>query len=198
MRARPDVKSLAAVSVPATRNGRPRDDIESDQEVARTLRSIVHASTAPGVEGEGSGGVTGGGEPGSGGQIGPGSTWASDRPGLRQRGGGISTRTTRASSRTSEAFTRSSTRSWAHAFPLRAAPRPPPGGGHLRGHDPPANGETRVDYGRRCDRAESRSSTRTASTAIRRASPFDPIPASLGTRELHVRMPFDAQNPVVK
>jgi len=73
MRARPDVV-LAAVSIPAMRRGRPRDDIDSDQEVSRTIRSLVHASTAAGAPGEGTGGTTGGGDPGEGGRSGPGTS----------------------------------------------------------------------------------------------------------------------------
>ncbi len=34
--------------------------------------------------------------------------------------------------------------------------------------------------------------------AIRRASPFEPIPASLGRTTLHIRAPFIAKNPIVK
>jgi TonB family protein len=193
MRARPDVV-LAAVSVPATRNGRPRDDIESDQEVARTLRSIVHASTAPGTEGEGSGGVTGGGAPGTGGQTGAGSTgrpigpsdsewWDlnTNDPRLLPYFRGIHQKLDPL---------------WAHAFPLRAA-LDLRQGTVIFAVTISANGEARVDW------PPLRPSgvpefDQNCFDAIRRASPFDPIPAALGTRELHVRMPFDAQNPVVK
>jgi TonB family protein len=38
---------------------------------------------------------------------------------------------------------------------------------------------------------------RNCADAIRRASPFDPIPASLGVKQLKVRAPFDAKSPIV-
>ena len=34
--------------------------------------------------------------------------------------------------------------------------------------------------------------------AVKRAAPFEPIPRELGRASLKVRMPFDAQNPIVK
>ena len=70
--ARPDV-TRGPVAVPANEPARPRDDVDSDQEVATTVRSLLHASTAGGAPGEGSGGNGGGGEAGAGGSAGPGS-----------------------------------------------------------------------------------------------------------------------------
>ena len=61
--ARPDVTE-GPVSVPSRDPARPRDDVDSEQEVATTVRSLVHASTAGGAPGEGLGGSAGGGEPG--------------------------------------------------------------------------------------------------------------------------------------
>lgn len=85
---------------------------------------------------------------------------------------------------------------WAHAFPLRAA-LDLRQGTVIFAVTISANGEAHVDW------PPLRPSgvpefDQNCFDAIRRASPFDPIPAALGTRELHVRMPFDAQNPVVK
>jgi TonB family protein len=193
MRARPDVV-LAAVSVPATRNGRPRDDIDSDQEVAETRRSIVHASTASGFEGNGSGGVAGGGAPGVGGQTGAGSTGRPVGPGDSEWWD-LDTNDPRLLT-----YFRSIHRKldplWAHAFPLRAA-LDLRQGTVIFAVTISAEGEARVDW------PPLRPSgvpefDQNCYEAIRRASPFDPIPAALGTRELHVRMPFDAQNPVVR
>ncbi len=193
MRARPDVV-LAAVSVPATRRGRPRDDIESDQEVAATLRSIVHASTAAGAVGEGSGGVAGGGTPGAGGRTGAGSTGRPIGPGDSEWWD-LDTN----DSRLLPYFRRIHQKLdplWAHAFPLRAALDLRQGtvifavtisaNGEARPEWPPLRPSGVPEFDRNCYEA------------IQRASPFDPIPAALGTRELHVRMPFDAQNPIVK
>jgi TonB family protein len=60
-------------SVPANDQGRPSDTLDSEQEVALAMQSIVHASTAGGVRGDGRGGSLGPGPTGSGGQAGPGS-----------------------------------------------------------------------------------------------------------------------------
>jgi hypothetical protein len=193
MRARPDVM-LAAVSVPATRNGRPRDDIESDQEVSTTLRSIVHASTAAGIPGSGSGGVSGGGDPGAGGSAGAGSTGRPIGPG-DSAWWDLDTN----DPRLLPYFRRIHQKLdplWAHAFPLRAALDLRQGtvifdvtiavNGDAHVEWPPRRPSGIPEFDRNCY------------DAIRRAAPFDPIPAALGTRALHVRMPFDAQNPVVK
>jgi len=64
--ARPSVVA-GPVTVPAALKGRPNDDTDSEQEVARTLQSLVHASAAGGRAGDGHGGVGGGGAPGAGG-----------------------------------------------------------------------------------------------------------------------------------
>jgi TonB family protein len=193
MRARPDVV-LAAVSVPATRNGRPRDDIESDQEVATTLRSIVHASTAAGLAGQGSGGIAGGGDPGAGGHAGAGSTGRPVGPG-DSAWWDLNTN----DPRLLPYFRRIHQKLdplWAHAFPLRAALDLRQGtvifavtisaDGSAQVDWPPARASGIPEFDRNCYEA------------IRKASPFDPIPSALGTSELRVRMPFDAQNPIVK
>ena len=193
MRARPDVV-LAAVSVPATRNGRPRDDIESDQAVATTLRSLVHASTAAGTIGQASGGVGGGGDPGAGGTSGSGSTGRPIGPGDSEWWD-LNT----SDPRLLPYFRRIHQKLdplWAHAFPLRAA-LDLRQGTVIFAVTIDANGEAHVEW------PPSRPSgipefDRNCYDAIRKASPFDPIPAALGTNELHVRMPFDAQNPIVK
>jgi TonB family protein len=70
--ARPDV-TQAAIAVNANDVGKPKDDVDTEQEVATTLRSLVHASTAGGAPGDGRGGTGGGGEPGAGGATGAGS-----------------------------------------------------------------------------------------------------------------------------
>ena len=62
-----------AFAVPAARTGPVRDLTDSQQEVASAVQSIVHASTAGGVVGEGPGGEPGPGPTGAGGLEGPGS-----------------------------------------------------------------------------------------------------------------------------
>jgi TonB family protein len=61
-------------SVPASVQGKPSDTLDSEQEVATALQSIVHASTAGGSPGPGKGGQDGPGRTGSGGVSGPGSS----------------------------------------------------------------------------------------------------------------------------
>jgi hypothetical protein len=193
MHARPDVV-LAAVSVPATRHGRPRDDVESDQEVAATLRSIVHASTAAGFQGAGSGGVAGGGAPGAGGRTGAGSTGRPIGPGDSEWWD-LNT----SDPRLLPYFRRIHQKLdplWAHAFPLWATFDLQQGtviftvtiaaSGDVHVDWPPLRASGVPEFDHNCYEA------------IRRAAPFDPIPAVLGVSELHVRMPFDARNPVVK
>ncbi len=193
MRARPDVV-LAAVSVPATRRGRPRDDVDSDQEVARTLRSLVHASTAAGAMGDGTGGSAGGGDPGAQGRAGAGTTARPMGPGDDEWWNLDTT-----DSRLLPYFRRIHKKLdplWAHAFPLRAALDFRQGtvifavtiaaSGDVSVSWPPFRPSGVREFDRNCYEA------------ILSAAPFDPIPAALGVRELHVRMPFDAQNPMVK
>lgn len=60
-------------SVPANDQGKPSDTLDSEQEVALAMQSIVHASTAGGARGAGRGGSLGPGPTGSGGLAGPGS-----------------------------------------------------------------------------------------------------------------------------
>ena len=57
----------------------PRDDVDSDQEVAAMVHSIVHASTAGGAQGAGRGGTANGGEAGAAARSAParrGARWA--------------------------------------------------------------------------------------------------------------------------
>ncbi len=60
-------------SIPAQNQGRPRDNVDSEQEVATMMQSLVHASTAGGLAGNGPGGQRGAGATGSGGTRGQGS-----------------------------------------------------------------------------------------------------------------------------
>ena len=85
---------------------------------------------------------------------------------------------------------------WAHAFPASAALDLRQGtvifavtisaGGDAHVEWPPSRPSGVPEFDHNCYEA------------ILRASPFDPLPAALGTTELRVRMPFDAQNPIIK
>jgi hypothetical protein len=62
------------VTIPAVLEGRPNDTVDSDQEVATAVRSLVHASVAGGLAGAGRGGTWGpSADPGAGGASGRGS-----------------------------------------------------------------------------------------------------------------------------
>jgi TonB family protein len=191
MRARPDVV-VAAVSVPAARRGRPRDDVDSDQEVATAVRSLVHTSTAGGVIADGHGGSAGGGEAGAGGLAGAGSMGRPMGPGDSEWWD-LNTN----DPRFLPYFRRIHSKLdplW--AFPLEAALELRQGtvifdvtiapNGSATPAWPPRRPSGVPEFDRNCFEA------------IQRASPFDPVPPALGAGELHVRMPFDAKNYVVK
>ncbi len=191
--ARPDV-AQAAVAVPANESARPKDDVDSDQQVATSEPAMVHASTAGGERGEGQGGAGGGGDPGAGGPSGAGSHarplgvgendvldyWTSD-PRLVAYFRLIHAKIDPL---------------WANAFPKSALLELKQGtvildftitaDGRATVSWPPARPSGIDEFDRNC------------ADAIRRAAPFPPIPASLGVRSLHIRAPFAALNPIVK
>jgi TonB family protein len=192
-RARPDVQ-LAAVSVPAEVRGRTRDDVDSEQEVATTIRSLVHASTSGGFQGEGRGGSAGGGDPGAGGAFGFGSQGRPIGPGdsewfdLNSNDPRLLPYFRRIHAKVDPL--------WADAFPKSALLELKQGmvilevtitsDGAVSVGWPPARPSGIDEFDRNCARA------------VRRAAPFDPIPRELGRTVLKVRMPFDAQNPIIK
>ncbi|MDP9000105.1 MAG: energy transducer TonB [Myxococcota bacterium] len=191
--ARPDV-AQAAVAIPASDPARPKDDIDTEQEVATTVSALVHASTAGGLVGLGQGGNGAGGEPGAGAPSGAGSHarplgigesdlfdyWTSDPhllPYFRQIHAKIDPL-------------------WADAFPKSALLDLKQGtvileftvsaDGHAVVSWPPVRPSGIDAFDRNC------------AAAIRRASPLPPIPRALGVRSVRIRAPFVANNPVVK
>ena len=191
--ARPDV-TRGPVAVPASESARPRDDVDSDQEVATTVRSLLHASTAGGIPGEGQGGTGGGGEAGAGASTGHGSHarvlgvgdgeifdfWTSDPrllPYFRLLHARIDPL-------------------WVNAFPKSALLDLKQGtvilvfvvhaDGHASIEWPPTRPSGVDEFDRNC------------ADAIRRASPFPPIPRELGVSSLTIRAPFVASNPAVR
>jgi len=191
--ARPDV-TQAAVAVPAIDRARPADDVDSDQQVATTVRALVHASTAGGLLGQGRGGTGQGGEAGAGGGNAAGSLgrplglgegdvfdyWTSDPrlvPYFRQVRAKIDPL-------------------WANAFPKSALLDLKQGtvilefvvfaDGHTAVSWPPARPSGIAEFDRNC------------AEAIRRASPLPPIPRELGLSSVRIRAPFVAINPIVK
>jgi len=192
-RGRPDV-TTGPVTIPATDHSRERDDVDSDQSVASAVRSLVHASTAGGAEGEGNGGTSGGGAPGAGAQTGLGSH-------ARPLGVGEGDYFDLDSNdpRAMPYFRRLKAKLdplWANAFPRSALLELKQGmvildftierDGSARVSWPPVRPSGIDDFDRNC------------ADAIRKASPFEPIPKELGRTRLHIRAPFTAQNPIVK
>jgi TonB family protein len=191
--ARPDV-TQAAVAIPAIERARPKDDADSDQEVATTVRSLVHASTAGGFLGEGQGGSGPSGAAGAGGAAAAGSQtrplglgdsdvfdyWTNDPrllPYFRQIHAKIDPL-------------------WVRAFPKSALFELKQGtvilefvvfaDGHTAVSWPPARPSGIDEFDRNC------------ADAIRRASPLPPIPRELGLHSVRIRAPFVANNPIVK
>jgi len=191
--ARPDVVP-GPPAVPANVPARPRDDVDSDQEVATTVRSLLHASTAGGAPGEGQGGNGGGGESGAGASAGSGSQgralgigegetfdfWTNDPrllPYFRLLHARIDPL-------------------WAHAFPRSALLDLKQGtvilvftvfaDGRVSVQWPPARPSGIDEFDRNC------------ADAIRRAAPLPPIPHELGVSSLTIRAPFVANNPIVR
>jgi TonB family protein len=184
----------AAVSVPAAARGRPEDDVDSQQEVATTVRSLVHASTAGGEAGLGAGGSAGAVPVGSGGDLGEGSD---GRP-LGLSDGDVYDYWT-SDPRLLPYFRHIHARIdplWAHAFPKSAMLELKQGtvileftvfaDGHAIVSWPPLRPSGIDEFDRNC------------AEAIRRASPFGPIPRELGVKTLRIRAPFVASNPIVK
>jgi TonB family protein len=191
--ARPDV-TQAAVAVPAIDPARPKDNVESEQEVATTVRALVHASTAGGLTGEGQGGSANGGDVGAGGTNGPGSR---ARP-LGIGDGDLFEFPTR-DPRLLPYFRRINAKIyplWANAFPRSALLDLRQGtvileftvfaDGHTLVAWPPLRPSGIDEFDRNC------------AEAIRRASPLPPIPRELGVSSLRIRFPFVVSNPIVK
>jgi TonB family protein len=191
--ARPDVV-MGPVTVPATQKGRPNDDVDSEQEVATTLRSIVHASAAGGHIGDGHGGSGGGGDPGAGGSQGEGS-----HPRPLGVGDGAWVDLDSRDPRLLPYFRSIHGKIdplWANAFPKSAMLDLKQGtvileftiaaDGTLSVSWPPVRPSGIDEFDRNC------------ADALRRASPVPPIPKELGHTSLRVRAPFVASNPIVK
>jgi len=191
--ARPDV-TRGPVAVAASDRALPRDDVDSEQEVATTVRSLVHASTAGGLAGEGLGGSDGRGEAGAGGTGGAGSH---ARP-MGDGAGDVFDYWT-SDPRLVPYFRRIHARVdplWVNAFPKSAMFDLKQGtvileftvsaDGSAVVSWPPVRPSGVEEFDRNC------------ADAIRRAAPFGPIPPELGMRSLRIRAPFVASNPVVK
>jgi TonB family protein len=190
---RPDV-TMASVQVESIRRARPNDDMDSEQAVATTVQALVHASTAGGMPGIGVGGSGGGGAPGAGGARGAGS-----HPPPLGAGEGDWLDLDTTDPRLVPYFRRVHAKVdplWLDAFPKSAMLELKQGtvileftiaaDGTAKVSWPPARPSGIDEFDRNC------------AAALRRASPFDPIPKELGVQVLHVRAPFVAVNPIVR
>jgi TonB family protein len=189
----------SAPSIPGIWDGRPNDTVDSDQEVANTVRSLVHASVAGGLPGEGRGGSESPAlDPGAGGgttgrasvarPLGSGDgelvDWNTNDPMLLPYFRKIHAKVNPL---------------WANAFPKSAMVELKQGtvildftiasDGTATVAWPPVRPSGIEEFDRNC------------ADAIRRASPFDPLPQALkdlGRTSLRIRAPFVAKNPIVK
>jgi hypothetical protein len=190
---RPDV-TQGPTTIPAVNSNRPSDTVDSEQEVSDLIRAQVHASMAGGDVGAGNGGSAGGGAPGAGGARGDGS-----HP--RPLGVGMGDWVDLQSDDPQfVAYFRKLHEKidplWAHAFPKSAILELKQGtvilrvtieaDGTAKVAWPPLRASGIDEFDRNC------------ADAVRRAAPFDAIPAALGHRRLILDFPFAADNPIVK
>lgn len=180
-------------SVPAPRQDLPSDTVDSEQEVASMLQSIVHASTAGGPKGTGRGGAADGGKwTGSGGTRGSGSV--STALGTGGPGPAVAS----AADPARETYLRKVMSKvhplWVNAFPKWAIAEG-------------KQGTAIVSFTIESDGSVSSASVTTPSgvaefdanvrSAVLRGAPYGPLPASLGPR-LRWAMPFVAKNEAVR
>lgn len=180
-------------SVPAEQDGKPKDRVDSEQEVAPAQQSIVRASTAGGEVGEGSGGQTSpAAVPGSGGQTGTGSDARPNGDGRGPDADQIA-RDRRRNDYLRRVISRIQPL-WKNAFPKWAIAEGR-GGTVIISFVIQRDGSiTGVRVSRSSTIAEFDENCR---RALVRAAPFDPLPAELGP-QLAWSMPFTAQNPAVR
>ena len=190
---RPEV-ATGPTTIPAITVDRPKDNVDSEQEVADVIRAQVHASMAGGAVGEGTGGTVGGGAPGAGGVVGGGSH---PRPLGTGTGDWFDLETN--DPRFVDYFRKIHAKLdplWVNAFPKSAIIELKQGtvilqftiesDGSAKVSWPPVRASGIDEFDRNC------------ADAIRRAAPFPPIPASMNRSRLVVRAPFVEDNPIVK
>ncbi len=191
--ARPDV-TQAAVAVPANDPARPKDNVDSDQEVATTVRSLVHASTAGGLAGEGHGGDGAGGEAGAGGASGAG---AEARP-LGAGDGDVFDLWT-SDPRLANYFRKIIAKIeplWANAFPKKDMLELRQGTVILE-FTVQADGRVAVSWPPARPSGIDEFDTNSAA-AIRRAGPFPPIPREWGQQSIRIRARLVYNNPIIR
>jgi hypothetical protein len=195
--ARPSVAE-GAPTIPGIWSGRPNDTVDSDQEVANAVRSLVHASVAGGLAGEGRGGSGAGGDPGAGGgSAGRGSVasplgsgdgelvdWNTSDPLLVPYFRKIHAKV---GPLVANAFPKSAILELKQGTVILEVTIAADGAAKVSW--PPARPSGIDEFDRNC------------AEALRRASPFDPLPASIhqtGRTMLRIRAPFTAKSPILQ
>ncbi len=189
--ARPWVPQARA-AVPAPERGRPHDTLDSSQEVASAVASLIHASSAGGrVAGAGPGGEPGPGRPASGGTLASGSRSSAtgDGPGPARSSGHDP-----ALLGYFRGIVRRVDPYWKDAFPHWAIAE---GRGGIA-----IIGMTLQQDGRVVSLRVVRGSgivdfDRNVIAALERAAPYGPLPGALGRGPVTVNVSFDALNPIV-
>jgi TonB family protein len=189
---RPDV-TRGPIAVQAAERGKIRDDVDAEQEVATVLRALVHGSTAGGAPGMDRGGSSLGGDPGAGGDRGPGS-----HPDPLGDGSSDWFDINTSDPRLVPYFRRVHARIeplWADAFPKSAMLDLKQGtvileftiaeDGTAKVAWPPLRPSGIEEFDRNC------------ADAIRKAGPFEAIPKELARSSLRIRAPFVASSPIV-
>lgn len=178
-------------SVPASEVGRPHDTVDSEQEVALTVQSLLHASAAGGAPGPGAGGQQAPGPAAAGGTAGAGSI---ARP--LGSGPGAALDNDLRDQRRSQYLRQVMARIhplWANAFPRWAAAEGLQGtvtvAFVIRGDGTVASATIArpsgiAEFDENCRRA------------VLRGAPYPPLPPELGS-QLSWAMPFHASNPAV-
>lgn len=181
---KPDVTE-GRPSVPATEKDVARDNVDSAQDVAARMASLVHASPAGGVVGRGAGGTSGGGAAGAGGLAGEGShpiplgrlgDWYdldSSDPRLLPY-----FRRMKAKVQPLWSFPRAALADLKQGTVVLEVTIAEDGTASVAW--PPLRPSGIDEFDRNC------------AEAVRKASPFEPIPSALGLRALHIRAPFSS------
>jgi TonB family protein len=173
--------------------GAPQNDVDSEQEVAAIVQSLIHASTAGGLIGTGPGGEEGPDVPGSGGAAGPGSR-------AKPFGGGPGPFSAlRDDDPRALAYHRSVLAKiwplWEHAFPKWAS---------LEGEQGRAiisfviYATGQVDQVRITRPSGVPEFDENVRRAVLAAAPFDPFPPEITKSSMRKSITFDMQNPVVR
>ncbi|HEX4337417.1 MAG TPA: TonB family protein [Polyangiaceae bacterium] len=179
---------LGRASIQTTAHGRPADTVDSAEEVASLVQSLITASTAGGPLGQGPGGSSGPGDPGSDGMNGIGTK-------SRASGeGGSDGAATLGIQSYAQALTRKVYPYWEDALPMwaRAEGR---GGVAVIGVTISSDGAVH-------DIAVVRGSgipefDHEVARALAAASPYGPLPRAVRRTGLTLHIAFDAMNPAV-